>query len=232
MKSKHNEILFSISLAIALIINVLCTQFLNIRPEWLNSIISIIISLISSIGIIYILFGATIHYIWIRIHKQINMRGKWYIAYYADQHSVNKAYLRIGSFDIKQNYESIEMRNLNGHTPVINNGHISRIETRDGEKSERSSSGCGFAQIDTSNNTLSGIYKLTRAGQHSIIGLWELTLTRDDNGIVRGAFQNKESNRPDNRPTEGTLIICRNKETIYIECERMINSLGKAADNE
>lgn len=211
MKKKLDNILGALSILVGIAINTIWLKFVNgITPPILNIIISVVVSALSTYGIIYVFLNKVICYIWRRCNKRFDLQGTWYIVYYAKDYP-DTDYIRIGTFKLIQQIDIIKMINMEGHTPQITTeGKISTTEYRDSVEEQHQSSGSGIFELDTINSKIIGLYQLHRSGTLSIDGLLNATISTDSGEII-GCFFNGEIGRENGKPTAGNIQMYRDK---------------------
>ena len=208
MQKKFNTIIAHLTIWVCTICSIMCSAFLHIQPEWLNILISFIISLIASYGVIYFIIGGIFRIVYKKRSREFYLGGTWYIAYFSNYKEDH--YLRFGKLVMLQDYEQISIEELSSHSPKILNDEVIQDEYRDNEDAEAPSTGHGFAKIDRKNRTLSGIYFITRSSQQTAVGMIHCRIN-DTNKELYGEFTTTETSRPNNRPVGGKQRFFRDE---------------------
>ena len=226
IKDKMNKLASSITITVTVIIEILWMNYVPIKPEWLKHIVGAVISLLMSIGVVYGVCKKIIFEIWKKKNKNVYIGGVWYVVYSGESYKKDH-YLRIGSLKIDQYYDEIEMSQMVGHTPKVENGVVDMTGYQDATIGERPSTGAGHYILDKATASIVGEYGLQRQEPHHIKvnGFSQGTISVKD-GVpteVRGEFFNGEFGRSNGRPTWGRICMFKQKEDWQNECQRIIN---------
>ena len=221
MQKRVNNIISNLTIWTCTISYILCSAFLNIQPNWLNIVISFIISLITSYGVIYFLIGGIVRIVYKKRAGEFYLKGTWFIVYYSN-YKVDH-YLRLGKLVMLQDYEQIAIKELSSHTPEIQDGQVLQNKFRDHEESESPSTGHGFAKIDRQNRTLVGIYFVTRSSQQTAVGMFHCRIN-NQNGELQGEFTTTEPSRPNKKPVGGKLMLFRDENSQLQFCNKIIKA--------
>jgi len=76
LKDKMNRISSAITISLTVIIEILWTFFIPIKPDWLKHIIGAVISLLISIGLIYTICQKVAHNLWKKKNKNVYIGGE------------------------------------------------------------------------------------------------------------------------------------------------------------
>lgn len=230
MQKLFNEIISHLTIWACTICTIVCSVFLHIQTEWLNVLISFIISLITSYGVFYFIIKGIFCLVYKRKSREFYLEGTWYIAYYDDYK--NDHYLRFGKLVMKQDYEQITIEQLSAHSPKIENDIIIQDEFRDYEETEIPSTGYGFAKIYREARIVAGVYFLTRSAQQTVAGMFHCKINDVSKGILCGEFITTERSRPNNRPVNGKLRCFRDEKSRLEFCNKeVIKSPNKDCRN-
>lgn len=219
MKKRYNEIISQLTICTCTICFIICFEFLNIQPRWLNIVVSIIMSLVTSFGVVYFIIGGIVRLVYKNRANEFNLSGTWYIVYYskfAEDH-----YLRVGKLVMKQEFEQVEIERISSHSPHIQNDEVVPYKYRDHEISETPSTGQGFAKINTQNKTLAGVYFVTRSSQQTVVGMIHCQIHDKE---MNGKYTTTEDSRPNNRPVGGQLMLFREEKDQLDFCNTLIKS--------
>lgn len=222
MQKLFNEIISHLTIWTCTICTIFCSVFIDIQTEWLNILISFIISLITSYGVFYFTIKGIFRLVYKRKSREFYLEGTWYIAYYGDYKRDH--YLRFGKLVMRQDYEQIAIEQLSSHSPKIKNNVIIQDEFRDDEESEIPSTGYGFAKIYREARIVAGIYFLTRSAQQTVAGMFHCRINDVNKGELCGEFITTEHVRPYNRPVNGKLRFFRDKKSRLDFCNNLIKS--------
>lgn len=227
LKDKMNKISSAITISITVIIEIVWTHFIPIDPIWLKHIVGAIISLLISMGLIYSVSQKIAGFLWKKKNKSVYLGGDWFIVY-SGQSFKQDRYLRVGTLRIEQHYDEIEMMQMTGHTPRVENGVVNITDYMDAIDGERTSTGAGRYLIDVKTKTLVGEYVLQRQEPHHIkINGFSQGTILTENGVpyqVRGEFFNGETGRSNGRPSWGKICMFKKQEDYINECQKIINS--------